>query len=94
MPAFDFHPQAVTYPKGFRSAGARGGLKTSGPDVALIVADVACEAAAVFTTTDAALAGVARASAEARDLGGHLSAVRGYSAGTHYRNRPIVFNVD
>lgn len=50
MPAFDFHPQAVTYPKGFRSAGARGGLKTSGPDVALIVADVACTPAAVFTT--------------------------------------------
>jgi glutamate N-acetyltransferase/amino-acid N-acetyltransferase len=45
-----FHPKALTYPLGFRAAGGRGGLKTEGPDVALIVADAPCAAAAVFTT--------------------------------------------
>jgi glutamate N-acetyltransferase/amino-acid N-acetyltransferase len=50
MPDFPYLTQAITYPKGFRAAGARGGLKDEGPDVALIVADVASPAAAVFTT--------------------------------------------
>jgi glutamate N-acetyltransferase/amino-acid N-acetyltransferase len=45
-----FEPKALTFPTGFRAAGARGGLKTEGPDVALIVADARCAAAAVFTT--------------------------------------------
>ena len=50
MPDFPYQTKAVTYPTGFRAAGGRGGLKEAGPDVALIVADMPCAAAAVFTT--------------------------------------------
>lgn len=43
--------QSVTAPRGFRAAGATCGVKESGkPDLALIVADSMCSAAAVFTT--------------------------------------------
>lgn len=43
-------PRSVTYPKGFRAAGTTCGIKPSGkPDMALIVSDVPCAAAAVFT---------------------------------------------
>lgn len=48
--SYPYITKAVTYPKGFRAAGARGGLKSEGPDCALIVADAPCPAAAVFTT--------------------------------------------
>ncbi len=42
--------RSVTLPKGFRAAGTTCGIKPSGkPDMALIVADVPCAAAAVFT---------------------------------------------
>lgn len=50
MPEFPYLTQAITYPRGFQAAGARGGLKEEGPDIALIVADSPCPAAAVFTT--------------------------------------------
>ncbi|HEY3269231.1 MAG TPA: bifunctional glutamate N-acetyltransferase/amino-acid acetyltransferase ArgJ [Armatimonadota bacterium] len=50
MPNYPYETRALTYAKGFRAAGARGGLKQEGPDVALIVADAPCAAAAVFTT--------------------------------------------
>jgi glutamate N-acetyltransferase/amino-acid N-acetyltransferase len=43
---------------GFRFAGVRCGLKTAGPDVALIVADATVVAAGVFTTNQAAAAPV------------------------------------
>src|SRR5262245_733093 len=43
---------------GFRFAGVRAGLKTEGPDVALIVADGPAVAAGVFTTNTAAAAPV------------------------------------
>ena len=43
---------------GFRFAGVRCGLKTAGPDVALIVADRSAVAAGVFTTNRAAAAPV------------------------------------
>ena len=43
---------------GFRFAGVRAGLKTAGPDVALIVADGPAVAAGVFTTNRAAAAPV------------------------------------
>jgi glutamate N-acetyltransferase/amino-acid N-acetyltransferase len=43
---------------GFRFAGVRAGLKTAGPDVALIVADAPAVAAGVFTTNKAAAAPV------------------------------------
>jgi glutamate N-acetyltransferase/amino-acid N-acetyltransferase len=42
--------KGVTYPRGFRAAGAACGLKKNGnPDVALVVADGACAAAGIFT---------------------------------------------
>ena len=42
--------KGVTYPKGFRAAGAACGLKKNGnPDVALVVADRPCAAAGIFT---------------------------------------------
>lgn len=45
----------VTYPRGFRAAGATGGIKASGrPDVALVVADGPATAAGVFTRSLAA----------------------------------------
>jgi glutamate N-acetyltransferase/amino-acid N-acetyltransferase len=45
----------VTFPRGFRAAGATGGIKASGrPDVALVVADGAATAAGVFTRSRAA----------------------------------------
>ncbi len=44
-------PRSVTLPRGFRAAGTTCGIKPSGkPDMSLIVADVPCAAAAVFTT--------------------------------------------
>ncbi len=43
-------PRCVTFPKGFRAAGTTCGIKPSGkPDMALIVAEKPCTAAAVFT---------------------------------------------
>ena len=40
----------ITFPEGFRASGVRCGLKTAGPDLALIAADGPCSAAGVFTT--------------------------------------------
>lgn len=43
-------PRSVTLPLGFRAAGTTCGIKPSGkPDMALILADTPCAAAAVFT---------------------------------------------
>ena len=49
---------SVTAPKGFRAAAAAAGIKAEGPDVALIVAEWGCSAAAVFTTNRAQAAPV------------------------------------
>jgi glutamate N-acetyltransferase/amino-acid N-acetyltransferase len=43
----------ITAPAGFRAAAAAAGIKPDGLDVALIVADRTCPAAAVFTTNRA-----------------------------------------
>ena len=44
-------PTSITQPRGFRAAGGTCGIKPSGkPDLALIVSDVPCATAAVFTT--------------------------------------------
>jgi len=44
-------PTSITAPQGFRAAGGTCGIKPSGkPDLALIVSDVPCATAAVFTT--------------------------------------------
>ncbi|HLB38892.1 MAG TPA: bifunctional ornithine acetyltransferase/N-acetylglutamate synthase, partial [Actinomycetota bacterium] len=41
----------VTYPKGFRAAGAAAGMKPSGrPDLALLLGDAGTTAAGLFTT--------------------------------------------
>ena len=49
----------VASARGFRAAGAAGGIKYKGrDDVALVVADVPCSAAAVFTTNKVAAAPV------------------------------------
>ena len=43
-------PRSVTWPRGFRAASTTAGIKPSGkPDMALILADHPCAAAAVFT---------------------------------------------
>ena len=49
---------SVTAPLGFRAAAAAAGIKAEGPDVALLVADWGCSAAAVFTTNRAQAAPV------------------------------------
>ena len=42
--------RGISAPAGFAAGAARGGVKTQGLDVALLVADAGCSAAAVFTT--------------------------------------------
>jgi glutamate N-acetyltransferase / amino-acid N-acetyltransferase len=49
---------AITLPAGFRAAGVAAGIKPEGLDLALLVADRACPAAAVFTTNLATAAPV------------------------------------
>jgi len=49
---------SVTAPGGFRAAAVAAGIKPEGLDVALLVADMGCSAAAVFTTNRAQAAPV------------------------------------
>jgi glutamate N-acetyltransferase/amino-acid N-acetyltransferase len=49
---------SVTAPKGFRAAAPAAGIKKEGLDLALLVADWGCSAAAVFTTNRAQAAPV------------------------------------
>jgi glutamate N-acetyltransferase / amino-acid N-acetyltransferase len=51
-------PGAITFPLGFRAAAVAAGIKPRGPDLALLVADRPCPAAAVFTTNRAQAAPV------------------------------------
>ena len=44
------HEAGITYPEGFVASGVRCGLKTEGPDLALIVCDGPASVAGVFTT--------------------------------------------
>ncbi len=44
------HDAGITYPEGFVASGVRCGLKTEGPDLALIVCDGPASVAGVFTT--------------------------------------------
>ena len=48
----------ITAPRGFRAAAVAAGIKPQGLDLALLVADQACTAAAVFTTNRAQAAPV------------------------------------
>jgi glutamate N-acetyltransferase / amino-acid N-acetyltransferase len=43
----------ITAPRGFRAAAVASGIKASGLDLALVVGDRACSAAAVYTTNSA-----------------------------------------
>jgi glutamate N-acetyltransferase / amino-acid N-acetyltransferase len=49
---------AITAPGGFRAAGVAAGIKQDAPDLALLVAEATCAAAAVFTTNRAQAAPV------------------------------------
>jgi len=49
---------SITAPSGFRAAAVACGIKPEGPDLALLVADWGCAAAAVFTTNRAQAAPV------------------------------------
>lgn len=49
---------AITAPRGFRAAAVAAGIKTDALDLALLVADWGCSAAAVFTTNRAQAAPV------------------------------------
>ena len=49
---------AITAPRGFRAAAVAAGIKDEGPDLALLVGDWGCAAAAVFTTNRAQAAPV------------------------------------
>jgi glutamate N-acetyltransferase/amino-acid N-acetyltransferase len=49
---------AITAPRGFRAAAVAAGIKKDGLDLALLVADWGCSAAAVFTTNRAQAAPV------------------------------------
>jgi glutamate N-acetyltransferase/amino-acid N-acetyltransferase len=49
---------AITTPLGFRAAAVASGIKKAGPDLALLVGDWGCSAAAVFTTSQAQAAPV------------------------------------
>ena len=49
---------AITAPRGFRAAAVAAGIKPDAPDLALLVADWGCSAAAVFTTNRAQAAPV------------------------------------
>jgi glutamate N-acetyltransferase/amino-acid N-acetyltransferase len=50
--------KGVTSPRGFRAGAVASGIKAEGLDLALVVADEACPAAAVFTTNRAQAAPV------------------------------------
>ncbi len=57
-PADDDAPTGVTAPRGFRAASVAAGIKPSGEDLTLLVADWGCSAAAVFTSNRAQAAPV------------------------------------
>ena len=66
----------ITAAAGFRAAGASAGIKASGaPDVALIVADRAASAAALFTTNQVQAAPVTVSREHLRASGGRVSAI-------------------
>lgn len=58
MKAGGIATMGITAAQGFRAAGIHAGIKTSAPDLALVVSDVPAAAAAVFTTNRAQAAPV------------------------------------
>src|SRR5439155_20246060 len=71
-------PNAICAPEGFRAAGVAAGIKSGGPDVALIVSDAPAHAAAVFTTN--------------RFQAAPILVSREHLRATHGRARAIVVN--
>jgi glutamate N-acetyltransferase/amino-acid N-acetyltransferase len=71
-------PNAICAPEGFRAAGVAAGIKSAGPDVALIVSDFPAHAAAVFTTN--------------RVQAAPILVTREHLRATHGRARAIVVN--
>ena len=66
----------ATFPRGFRAAGVRAGIKASGrPDVALVVADAPARVAGLFTRSAAAGAPVRTSRAALERNGGLARAV-------------------
>jgi glutamate N-acetyltransferase/amino-acid N-acetyltransferase len=66
----------ITAPAGFRAAGVSAGIKASGaPDVALVVADRAASAAALFTTNQVQAAPVTVSREHLRASNGRVAAV-------------------
>ena len=63
----------IVAPRGFRAAGVRAGIKTSGPDLALIVSDAGSVGAAVFTQNCFCAAPVVVS--REHSLDGHLRAI-------------------
>src|SRR5213593_2180266 len=78
LPKLHEIPNAVCAPEGFRAAGVAAGIKTAGPDVALIVSDYPAHAAAVFTTN--------------RFQAAPILVSREHLRATHGRARAIVVN--
>ncbi|WP_026478021.1 bifunctional ornithine acetyltransferase/N-acetylglutamate synthase [Alkaliphilus transvaalensis] len=58
MKTFEIIEGNVTTPKGFKASGIHAGIKKAKKDIALIVSEVPCEAAGVFTTNKACAAPV------------------------------------
>jgi glutamate N-acetyltransferase/amino-acid N-acetyltransferase len=66
----------VATPRGFRAAGVSAGIKANGnPDLMLLVADTAAQAAAVFTTNKVVAAAVTVSKEHLRRSGGLVRAI-------------------
>jgi glutamate N-acetyltransferase/amino-acid N-acetyltransferase len=78
LPPLHEIPNSVCAPEGFRAAGVAAGIKTQGPDIALILSEVPAHAAALFTTN--------------RVQAAPILISREYLRATHGRARAIVVN--
>lgn len=74
-PAITRADGGITAPEGYRAAGVACGLKPSGLDVALVVADDVANAAGLFTTNLAVAAPVVVSREQLARSGGHARAI-------------------
>jgi glutamate N-acetyltransferase/amino-acid N-acetyltransferase len=75
LPHSEEIPNSICAPDGFRAAGVAAGIKTAGPDVALIVSDHPANAAAVFTTNRVQAAPIHVCREHLRATHGHARAI-------------------
>jgi glutamate N-acetyltransferase/amino-acid N-acetyltransferase len=69
-------PGGIATPRGFRAAGVAAGIKANGnPDLMLLVADAAAQAAAVFTTNKVIAAAVSVSKEHLQRSGGAVRAI-------------------